>query len=127
MNEQTKGQIEAKISEEITLFEKNFMGRGPHEIKTFIIDDIILIRLKGVLTPAENNLSSSPDGAKLVKELRSKLIENSSDYLRTVIQNITNACVKSLLTDISPETGERIFVFTLDINLEETLTSDNPL
>lgn len=127
MDDLTKGQIEAKISEEITTFEKDYLGRGPQEIKTYIIDDIILIRLKGVLTPAENILSNSTDGAKLIKELRSKLIENTEDVLSMTIKKITRSNIISLLTDICPTSGERIFVFTLDINLEQSLDSRNSL
>jgi uncharacterized protein YbcI len=39
----TKGQVEARISEAIIKFEKEYMGRGPDETKTYIIDDIIFI------------------------------------------------------------------------------------
>lgn len=49
----TKGQTEAKISEAIIKFEKKFMGRCPLETNTSIVKDVILIRCKGVLTPAE--------------------------------------------------------------------------
>jgi len=49
----TKGQLEAEISNAIIRFEKEFMGRGPDETRTFIIEDMVLILLKGVLTAAE--------------------------------------------------------------------------
>ena len=61
----TKSQLEVEISEAIIRFEREFMGRGPEETKTYIIDDMVLIRLRGVLTPAEKNLAeidASPPG-----------------------------------------------------------------
>ena len=46
MYKKTKGQLEAEISAAITLFEKEHLGRGPKEANTFIIEDMVLIRLK---------------------------------------------------------------------------------
>jgi len=37
------------------------MGRGPLETKAYIIDDMVLVRMKNVLTPAEMKLSSVTD------------------------------------------------------------------
>ena len=50
---QTKGQIEAQIATAITQFEREHLGRGPQEVRPWIVQDMILIRLRGVLTPAE--------------------------------------------------------------------------
>jgi len=47
--DRTKGQVEAQISEAIIKFEKEYMGRGPMEAKTYIIKDMVFVRLKGVL------------------------------------------------------------------------------
>ena len=57
----TKGQVEAEISEAIIKFEKDYMGRGPDETKTYIIGDMVLVRLRGVLTPAEKQLAKTDD------------------------------------------------------------------
>ena len=51
--EKTKGQIEAEICEAVIKFEKEYMGRGPVETKAFILDDLVLVRLKNVLSQAE--------------------------------------------------------------------------
>lgn len=115
----TKGQIEAQISEAIIKFEKEYMGRGPTETKAYLIRDIVLVRLKGVLTPAEEQLSKSPEGAELVKKTRVQLLESSRSLLEGIIYEITGQRIKSLHTDISTKTGERMIIFTLDKNLEE--------
>lgn len=119
MENLTKGQTEALISEAIIKFEKEYMGRGPTEAKTYIIKDMIFIRLKGVLTLAEEQLAKSPEGADLIKKTRVQLLEGARLLLETIINNITSCQVKSLHTDLSTKTGERIIVFTLDKNLEE--------
>ena len=119
MTEQTKGQIESQISEAIIKFEKEYMGRGPMETKTYIIKDMIFIRLKGVLTPAEEQLAKTADGSELIKKIRIKLLEGARLLLENIISDITGYQVKSLHTDISTKTGERIIIFTLEQNLEE--------
>ena len=70
----TKGEIEAEISDAIVKFEVEHMGRGPKEVQSFIIDDMVLVRLKGVLTQAEQQLAKSADGVDLIKRMRTTLI-----------------------------------------------------
>jgi uncharacterized protein YbcI len=121
MTQKTKGQLEAEISTAITKFEKEHLGRGPKEANTFIIEDMILVRLKGILTPAEEKLASDHEGAQLIKQMRRRLIESSSTLLEEIIENVTGLKIKSLHTDISSKTGERIFVFCLNSNLNQNL------
>jgi uncharacterized protein YbcI len=113
----SKGQIEADISEALIKFEKEYMGRGPEETKTYIIDDIILIRLKRVLTPAEQQLAGTSDettGRTLIKRVRTELLEKARPLLEQIIKDITGKQVKSLHTDISTITGERVIILTLE-------------
>ena len=124
MIEQTKGQIESQISEAIIQFEKEYMGRGPMETKTYIIKDMIFIRLKGVLTPAEEQLAKTADGSELIKKTRIQLLEGARRLLENIILNITGYKAKSLHTDISTKTGERIIIFTLYKNLEDKFINE---
>ena len=55
----TTGEIEAAISEEISRFEQDYMGRGPKDIQVHLLDDLLVIRFRGVLAPAEQNLVKS--------------------------------------------------------------------
>ena len=113
----TKSDTEREISQAIIQFEKEYMGRGPLQAKVFIIEDMVLVRLKNVLTPAELKLSDSENsdrGRHLIKEVRQELIEEARPLLDKVIKDITGINVTSLHTDISSKTGERIIVFTLE-------------
>ncbi|MCF7975603.1 MAG: DUF2294 domain-containing protein [Phycisphaerae bacterium] len=113
----TKGQVEAEISEAIIKFEKEYMGRGPDEAKTHMIDDMIVIRLQRVLTPAEQQLATSDGDAKgrsLIKQVRTELLEKARPLLEAMLWDITGRKIRSMHTDISTATGERIIVFTLD-------------
>jgi len=117
----TKGEIEAEITEAIVKFEMEYMGRGPKEARTHIIEDMVLVRLKGVLTPAEQQLTKSVDGVELIKRMRSTLIENARPILFKVVGDISGAKVIALHTDISTVAGERVIVFVLDRDLEKDL------
>ena len=113
----SKREIEREISQAIIRFEKEFMGRGPLETKTYIIEDVVLVRLKNVLTPAELKLAASEEtkrGRYLIKQVRQELIEQGRPLLDAVIKDILQINVISLHTDISAKTGERIIVFTLE-------------
>ena len=124
MNDKTKGQIEALIGEAIIKFEKEYMGRGPQETKTYIMKDMVFIRLKGVLTPAEEQLAKTSEGADLIKKTRVQLLEGARLLLENIISDITNCQVKSLHTDISTKTGERVIIFTLDQDFEDKFTAN---
>jgi len=117
----TKGQIEAKIAAALTQFEREHLGRGPQEVHAWIIQDLILVRLKRVLTPAEEKLARDPAGQRLVKEMRKQLIEGSRAMLDDMILDLTGVQAVILHSDISVKTGERIFVFTLAEDLEAKL------
>jgi uncharacterized protein YbcI len=113
----TRGQLEAEISDAMTRFEKEHMGRGPLETRTYIIEDMVIVRLKGVLTKAELSLVNSDRNVRardLIKQVRVELIENGRSILEDVIRSKTRRKVKSLHTDISTVSGERLIVFTLD-------------
>lgn len=114
----SKGQLEAEITKAIIRFEREHLGRGPQEARAWIIQDVIFIRLKGVLTPAEEKLARDPEGRDLVKRVRMQLIEGARPMLEEIIQRIVEAPVVSLHSDVSTKTGERIIVFTLAEDLE---------
>lgn len=113
----TKGQIESEISEAVTKFEKEYMGRGPLETKSYIIEDMVLVRLKKVLTPAELRLaahSDRKDGRELIKRVRIALMEQGRPLLEGAVEKILSVKIKSLHTDISTLTGERVIIFSLE-------------
>lgn len=112
----TKGQLEARISEALIKFEREYMGRGPEEAKSYIVEDLVVVRLRGVLTPAERQLARSDgndQGRNLIKQVRMELLERGRPLLENIVTDITGQKVRSLHTDISTVTGERIIVFSL--------------
>ena len=117
MTQKSTGQLEAQISEAMVKFEREHMGRGPTRTSTHLLNDMIIVRLEGVLTPAEMQLAKDQAGVKLLKEVRQMLIENSKEMMKLFIKRITDRDIVSMHSDISAKTGERIIVFTLKENL----------
>ncbi|HOD80179.1 MAG: hypothetical protein BWX88_00430 [Planctomycetes bacterium ADurb.Bin126] len=112
----TQGEIEAAVCQGINRFEQEYMGRGPKEIHAHLIGDLILVRLRGVLTAAEQQLVKtlpSDKGRELLKQVRTQLMETARPALQTMIQGITGIEVVSLHHDISTVTGEEIVLFAL--------------
>lgn len=112
----TQGEIEAAICDGLRRFEQEYMGRGPKDIHTHLIGDLLIVRLLGVLTAAEQQLVSSlpaDKGRELLKQVRTQLIETARPVLEAMVQEVTGMRVVSLHHDISTLTGEEIVLFTL--------------
>src|SRR5216683_8081348 len=112
----TQGEIEAAICEGITRFEQEYMGRGPKHIQANLIGDLLVVRLQGVLTAAEQQLVKSlpaEKGRDLLKQVRTHLIETARPIMEAMVEEVTGAKVLSLHHDISTVTGEEIVLFTL--------------
>jgi len=119
MPKSTRGEVEASLANAIIQFEKKHLGRGPAEARAIIVEDMILVRLRGVLTPAEMSLAQTAEGHSLIKQVRRQLLEGSRSLLEAIVQETTGSQLKSLHTDISVRNGERVIVFTMAEDLEE--------
>ena len=114
---QTQGEIEAAVCAAIVRFEQDYMGRGPKDIHAHLIGDLLVVRLTGVLTAAEQHLVRAlpaEKGRDLLKQVRTHLIETGRPILEAMIQEVTGAKVLTLHHDISTVTGEKVVLFTLD-------------
>lgn len=110
----TAGEIEAAVCKALARFEQDFMGRGPKDIHAHLIGELLLVRLQGVLTAAEQQLVRTlppGKGRDLLKEVRTQLIETARPGLEAMIHEITGIAPISLHHDISTVTGEEIIVF----------------
>jgi uncharacterized protein YbcI len=116
--------MEEQITNAMIKLQKNQTGRGAEQGKSFIVQDMIIVRLKGVLTPAERNLIQEEDGPRLIKEIRHHLEKVTRTAMEEIIFSVTGTKVISVHGDISTKTGEMIDVFILEKNLEAALTGE---
>ncbi len=115
----TKEQLEAKISETVNRFEIEYIGRTVKEVKTVIINDLIVIRLHGFLSWSEQNLAVNDEGIDLIKKLKLVLFESGQEHLAALIKEITNCDVINMYSDVSVKTGEKVIVITMSSNLAD--------
>src|SRR5215208_171580 len=112
----TQGEIEAAVCDGVSRFEQEYMGRGPRDIRAHLLGDLLVVRLQGVLTAAEQHLVKTlpPEkGRDLLKQVRTQLIETARPVLEAMVQEVTGLKVSSLHHDISTLTGEEVVLFTL--------------
>ena len=117
----TKGQIESKISEAISKFEIEQMGRGPEKIRSIIFQDMIVIRIKGFLSNSEKSLAQNKEGVDLIKKVRTALFENARINLEDAIISVIPVNVISTYSDVSTKTGEKVIVIIVDQDIEELI------
>ncbi|MCM3240784.1 DUF2294 domain-containing protein [Heyndrickxia oleronia] len=115
----SKKRLEAELSEAFIKIQRDLIGRGPQETKTYIVHDMVIARFKGVLSVEEKHLVNHPYGKKLVKQMRQVLREMYSKTFEEIVEKYTNCKVLSSHSDISTKMGERIEVFIVDKNLEK--------
>jgi uncharacterized protein YbcI len=108
----TKGQLEAELTKKIVQYEKEYLGRGPLEAKSYLIDDLAIIRLRGVLTPAEEKLIVNHEGRTLVKDARRQLFETSREILEEIVEDVLDLEMESLFSDICLQSSERVIILT---------------
>jgi len=112
----TQGEIEAAICVLISRFEQQYMGRGPSDVHAHVIRELLVVRLRGVLTASEQQLVKTmlaEKGRDLLKQVRTQLIETARPVMEAMIQEVTGGKVLSVHHDISTVTGEEVVLFTL--------------
>ena len=113
----TRGQIEAEISDAMVKFHRERTGRGPTQARTFLVEDLVIVRLQEVLTPAERQLTGNPHGQSLVKQFHQQMYEIARKELESVVESATGARVLSLHNDVSTKSGEQVAIYVMDRNL----------
>ncbi|MFH1094521.1 MAG: DUF2294 domain-containing protein [Candidatus Omnitrophota bacterium] len=119
MTAKTKQDIKSKINQELLQLLKDHLGEEARTVSSEVVDDAIIVRFKGVLILAEKHLGEDPGGARLIHELKMKLIEEVKPALELCIEDATGAKVIDTHSSFNLATGERIEVFTLNKSLGE--------
>ena len=112
----TRGEIEADISEKIVRFEHDYMGRGLKDIRAHLLGDLLVVRLQGVLTAAEQHLVKtlpSDKGKDLLKQVRSHLMEIARPTIGAMVEAVTGVTIVSVFHDICTSTGDEVVLFSL--------------
>ena len=112
----TQEESEAAICDGIIRFQEEYMGWRSEQIHVHFIKDLVVVRIRGVLTLAERQLgkSSPPEkGRDLIKRARKQLLELARPMLESLVHEVAGVKVLSMHHDISTVTGEEVVVFSL--------------
>ena len=132
----SQGEIEAAVCDGIARFQQEFLGRGPRDIHAHLIGSLLVVRLQGVLTPAERQLIAprhdptdgdgdgdsrtdttngydSGNGRALLKQVRTHMVATGRNRLESIVENAVGVKLVSVHHDISTVTGEEVLVFSL--------------
>jgi len=112
----TQVESEAAICEGIIHFQEEYLGWRSEQILAHFIEDLLVVRIVGVLTLAERQLgkSLSPSkGRDLIKQVRKQLLELARPMLESLVHEVAGVKVVSMHHDISTVTGEEVVVFSL--------------
>jgi len=109
----TKGEMEAAVGEIINRFERESLGRGPRDVEAHLIGDLVVVRLRGVLSAPEQQLARARKGRDLLKQLRTHLFAKARPLLATQVEEATGVKVTSMYHDISTVKGEEVVLFSL--------------
>jgi CheY-like chemotaxis protein/uncharacterized protein YbcI len=112
----TQEESEAAICDGIIQFQEEYLGWSSERIEAHLIKDVLLVRIRGVLTVAERQLakSLSPEkGRDLIKQVRKQLLELARPMLDSLVHEVAGVKVLSMHHDISTVTGEEVVIFSL--------------
>ncbi|MFO1007320.1 MAG: Na-translocating system protein MpsC family protein [Planctomycetaceae bacterium] len=112
----TQEECQAALCEGILGFQEEYMGWRSEQIHSYIIGDLLVVRIQGTLTLAERHLGKTvlPEmGRDLIKQSRKQLVELARPMLESLVHEVAGIKVQSMHHDISTVTGEEIIVFTL--------------
>jgi uncharacterized protein YbcI len=116
----SRGEIEAAVCGAVARFQQDHLGRGPRDIQTRLVDDTLIVHLRGVLSVAEQRLieghaPSDGRGAELMRQLRSHLVLAARPVLERLVAEATGSRPVNVHHDISIVTGEEVIVITLAV------------
>ncbi len=114
-----------RIGQAARVFEHQRTGLIPKSVTVVQSEGTLVVTLHGALSPAEQSLASTPDGAAKVREFHRELFATASDTMRQEIQRITGVKVREATAEIEPATGTVVAVFTSGTVVQVYLLAHN--
>ncbi len=107
-----KSNVAQQIAEAAIAFQRERTGHAPTSVTVVLGEDTLVVTLHGVLSPAEQVLAKTLEGAAQVQKFHRQLFANSCEPLRQEIKRITGVEVREVTAEIEPTTGTVVQVFT---------------
>jgi len=124
MNNSSQTMAE-QIAQAAAAFQRQRTGHAPKSVSVVLTGDTLVVTLHDALSPAEQAVARSPEGAAKVQEFHRQLFLNASDTLRQEIKRITGMEVREASAEVEPKTGAIVQVFTSGTMVQVFLLSGN--
>ena len=108
---QSPETIAEQIAQAAKAFQRQRTGHEPKSVSVVLGGDTLVVTLHGALSPAEQAMAQSPEGATKVQEFHRQLFHNASDTLRQEIKRITGMEVLEGSAEVDPTCGPVVQVF----------------
>ena len=106
------GDMLARLSDEMVRAKKQFFGRGPEQAKSYMLDDVLFVVMRGGLTRAEQTMLrfGQPD---MVREFRQLFENEMTEVLTGLVEQTTGRTVVNYQSQImfDPDIIVEMFVF----------------
>jgi len=101
-----------RVAKAVRAHQQQRTGHEPQEVTVMLDGNTLVITLNGALTPAEQALAASPEGAAKVQEFHRQLFASSSQELLAEIRRITGISVREAALEVDSGTGAIVHAFT---------------
>ncbi len=106
-------------------FETHRTGRAPESVTAVLIDDSLVITLRGGLSSAEKEMTKTPVGAAQVRENHRQLFLASGSSLQQQIEVLTGVAVLEATSEVSTQTGTVVYVVLLASGVEASAWTES--
>jgi len=110
--DKTESTMAQELAAAARAFQLQQTGRAPTTVTVVMSEDTLVVTLHDALSPAEQELARSREGAANLREFHQLLFRNSVGSLRTEIERITGRKVREAAAEVDPGTGSVVHAFT---------------
>jgi uncharacterized protein YbcI len=106
------GDMLARISDEMVGAKKRFFGKGPEQAKSYMLDDMLIVVMRGGLTTAEQTMLKF-GRPNLVRQFRQLFEDGMTEHLTSLVEQATGRAVVNYQSQVmfDPDIIVEMFVF----------------
>jgi len=106
------GELLSRISNEMVRAQKRFFGKGPTQAKSYMLDDLLIIVMRGGLTTAEQTMLEFGKQDQ-VRAFRQLFENEMTSRLIDMIQELTSRTVLTYQSQVlfDPDVVVEMFIF----------------
>ena len=100
-----------QIAQAASIFEKQRTGIEPTTVSVVLVDETLVVSLRGALSKVEKSFATTPQGASHLQQFHRELFNSSMEPMRQEIERITGVPVREASVEVEPASGAVAQVF----------------